>query len=136
MADSGMTCCKAKGFLRGVPPFENVRSCCVSFFAQSEAFSASDRTVNKSSLVFAQEVVIEIFARIVVSRLLKSCAMPPARRANESNLLATRRSSSNLIRSVISRRTNTAPKRLPSDRRKGDTLYTTGRSPWTGSNRG
>ena len=54
------------------------------------------------------------FPMIPVSRLLKSCAIPPARRPILSSFCASRIATSLVLRSVISRIILANPRRLPS----------------------
>ena len=70
------------------PPLAAVSSCLVSPFAARHAFSAS-ASLEMSRLSFASDRP----PRIVVRRLLKSCAIPPARRPSASNRFALMSSS-------------------------------------------
>ena len=91
----------ATRFLTGLPPFEKVSSWLVRLTERWSAFSACSSISNERSARSSDIFAIEMYPKTPWSRLLKSCAIPPASVPIDSSFCVLSRSSSRSLRSVM-----------------------------------
>ncbi len=106
----------------GSPPRANITNCWVRPFARRANFSIITRRSSTFSLEWASILARERLPRTPCKILLKSWAIPPAKRPTDSSLLSLSCCASDFCCLVMSRKTTTTPTIPPSRPRIGAAL--------------